>query len=332
MAVRIGVIGAGDFGELHLKILAAHPEAEIAWICVRTPSRTREMAQKYGGKPTGSYEDILKDDTVDAISILTPEQVHYEQVMAALEHGKDVLVEKPVTTDPEEAEKIAAKAAQTGRIVLPAHVCRFIPEYAKVRQYLSEGEGKQPVSVFARRNIPRNRLPLHNRIHPVLMALSHDIDLIISYVKSDPLRVYALERKTEPHLENPDLFWGLIEFSNGCLAALETLWVLPTDARYVDASMEIATKDEVIHVSYPGGGIWIDHHTGYQFPDPGIVDYINGEWIGALRYEIDYFINCVKRQEKPTIVTLEEAIMGIKLARSLIESAGGKGEILLTGD
>lgn len=330
MAVHIGVIGAGDFGELHLKILADHPEVEIAWICVRTSSRAREMAQKYGGKHTVSYEDILKDDSVEAISILTPEQVHYEQVMAALDHGKNVLVEKPITTDPDEAVAIAEKAAQTGLIVLPAHVCRFMPQYAKVRQILSEG-GKQPVSIYARRNIPKNRLALHNRIHPVLMALSHDIDLIISFVDSKPKRVFAMERKTEPGLENPDIFWGLIEFTNGCIAALETLWVLPTDARYVDASMEIATKEEVIHVSYPGSGLWIDHKLGYQFPDPGIVDYINGEWVGALRDEINYFINCVMRREKPTVVTVEEAVMGINLAQSLIQSAGGKGEIWLNG-
>jgi len=332
MTVRIGVVGAGAFGELHLRILADHPEAEIAWICVRTLSRAQEMAQKYGGKPTTSYEDILNDDTVDAVSILTPEKAHYEQIIAALEHRKDILVEKPVTTILEHAEAIAKKTRETDRIVLPAHICRFIPNYAKVRQYLCEGENKQPVSIYARRNIPRERLSLHNRVHPVLVALSHDIDLILAYTKSTPLRVYGMERKTDPNLENPDIFWGMIEFSNGCIAVLETLWVLPTNARYVDASMEIATADEIIHINYPGNGIWIDSQKGFKFPDPGIIDYINGEWIGALSFEINYFINCVKRKEKPSLVTIEEAVMGIKLAQELIQSAGGKGEIWLESE
>ena len=330
MKVRFGVVGAGDFGELHLKILSKHPEAEITWICVRTLSHAKEMAQKYGGKPTNSYKDILEDNTVNAISILTPEQVHFEQAMSALEHNKDVLIEKPIATDPVQAESIAKKASETNRIVFPAHICRFIPIYAKVRQYISEGDTKQIVSIYAKRNIPRNRIILHNRIHPVLMALSHDIDLILTYVRSIPLRIFAMERKTDPHLENPDVFWGMIEFSNGCIAVLETLWVLPTDARYVDASMEIATVNEVIHVNYPGNGIWIDSHEGFKFPDPGIIDYINGEWVGALSHEINYFINCVKNNKKPTIVTIEEAVLGIKLAQALIQSALEKREIIFT--
>lgn len=327
MTVRIGVVGAGDFGELHLKILAAHPGVEIAWICVRTAEVAQAMSHQYGGRPTTSYQDILNDRSVHAISILTPEQVHYEQAIAALEHGKDILVEKPVTMEPEKAEAIAKKAVETGQIVLPAHVCRFMPNYAKVREYLNEGEGRRPVSIYARRNIPKCRLDLHNRIHPVLMALSHDIDLILAYVKSLPRRVYAMERKTKPGLHNPDVFWGLVEFADGCIVALETLWVLPTDARYVDATMEIATVDEVIHVGYPSSGIWLDSREGFRYPDPALVDFINGEWTGALKDEINYFIRCVEQQEKPSIVTIDEAAVGIKLAQTLIRSASEKREI-----
>ena len=324
MTVRVGVIGAGDFGELHLKILSAHPEAEIAWICVRTPERAQKMAQQYGGKPTTVLEDVLRDPEVDAVSVLTPEPVHYEQVMASLEHGKHVLIEKPVTTDPREAAELYEQVKRTGLIVMPAHICRFIPAYAKARDYLT---GKTPVSIHARRNVPRERLPLHNRIHPVLMALSHDIDLILAYVQASPRRVYAMERKTEENLQNPDIFWGMIEFDNGCIAALETLWVLPSNARYVDAVMEIATVDEVLHVSYPAGGVWIDGKDGFSFPDPSLIDCINGEWSGALKDEISYFIKCVQSKEQPEVVTMEDAVKGIKLAHALILSAKDRREI-----
>lgn len=324
--MRIGVIGAGDFGELHLKILKEHPDAEIAYICVRNLERGRAKTEKYGGVLTNRYEDMLEDDTVEAVSVLTPEQVHFEQVMKALEHGKHVLVEKPVTMNPEEAEILAAKAEKKGLIVMPGHTCRFLASFAKARGYLKELQ-REPVSIHARRNIPRERLALHNRVHPVLMALSHDIDLVLSYVESKPTRVMAMERKTDSSLENPDIFWGLVEFENGCIAALETLWVLPTSARYVDSAMEIATTQEVLHVSYPSAGFWVDDAAGFLFPDPALTDVVNGEQAGALKDEIHYFLKCVRARVTPEVVTLNDAANGLRIAQALIRSAGEKKEI-----
>jgi len=326
MTLNFGVIGAGDFGVLHLDIMKDMPDVNIKWICVRNLNNYRHMESEYGAKLTDNLDDVLKDESVNAVSILTPEPLHYEQVLKSLEHGKDILVEKPVTTDPIEAAELAAKVKETGRIVLPGHISRFNPSYAKVRSYLEE-TGQEPVSIHARRNIPRERLALHNRIHPVYMALSHDIDLVLSYVNSTPVRVFGMERKTDPSLENPDIFWGLVEFENGCIVALENLWVLPTSSRYVDAVMEVAMVNEVVHVKYPGDSVWIDRKDGYIFPDPSLNEKINGEWSGALKNQIEYFVKCVVNKRKPTVVTMDDALRGITIAQALIKSAAEKRPI-----
>ncbi|MBE3584419.1 MAG: Gfo/Idh/MocA family oxidoreductase [Limnochordaceae bacterium] len=329
MTLTFGVIGAGDFGERHLQVLAAHPSAEIAWVCDRDAGRAQQMAERYGGRPTTDLAEVLQDPAVQAVSVLTPEHVHCEQVLAALAAGKDVLVEKPVTTSAQEAAALQLKVRETGRIVMPAHISRFIPSYAKAREYLGPQGLGNPVSIHARRNVPRERLALHNRIHPVFMALSHDIDLVLSYVKSEPRRVVAMERKTDPALQNPDIFWGLVEFENGCIAALETLWVLPNSACYVDAAMEIATPGGVVHVRYPSDALWLDLPQGHAFPDPAIFDTVNGEIFGALRDEISYFIRCVERREEPSVVTLQDAVTGLRIAEALVTAARERREVRL---
>lgn len=324
--MRIAVVGAGDFGVLHLKVYDELTDVQIVWICVRHPEKIMDLVEKYHCKVTTRYADILEDDTVDAISILTPEAVHFEQAMQALEHGKHVLVEKPVSFYDDEAKKLAQKAKETGLIAMPGHTCRFIAGFARARAYLEENS-LTPISIHAKRNIPRERLPMHNRTHPVMMALSHDIDLILSYVKSKPKRIIGMERKTEPTLQNPDIFWGMIQFEDGCIAALETLWVLPNSGRYVESAMEIAGINEVIHVNYPSDAIWIDSACGRLYPDPAFFEYVNGEWTGALKSELAYFVRCVNEDKAPTIVSMEEAATGIRIARLLIRSAAEGREL-----
>lgn len=324
--MRIAVIGAGDFGALHLKVYQELPDVEVAWICVRHPEKVAALAQACNCRVTTRYEDILEDGTVDAVSVLTPEHVHFEQAMAALEHGKHVLIEKPVSTDAKEVALLARKAKEKGLVAMPGHTCRFIAGFARARAYLSQ---KQiiPVSIHAKRNIPRERLALHNRTHPVLMALSHDIDLILSYVHVRPQRIFGMQRKTDPSLQNPDIFWGMIQFEDGCIAALETLWVLPTSGRYVESAMEIAGVDEVVHVNYPSDAIWIETAHGRDYPDPAFFEYVNGEWIGALKSELAYFVRCVREGRTPEVVTLEEAAVGVRIAQLLIQSANEGREI-----
>lgn len=318
--MKVGVLGAGDFGVLHLDVLNQLNDVEIGWICVRDTEKIKEFAQKYECKITNDYNDLLNDSSIDAISVLTPEAVHFEQAKKALEYNKHVLIEKPVSIDPREVKILADIAKEKDLIAMPGHTCRFIGSFAMARTYLKD-KNLSPISIYAKRNIPRERLSLHNRTHPVLMALSHDIDLIVSYVQSKPRTVYAIEKKTDTQLVNPDIFWGIIEFENDCIAVLETLWVLPTSAKYVDSVIEIACVNEVIHATFPSSGFWVDTHKGYIYPDPALFERINGQWHGALKDEIEYFCNCVIKKTKPEIVTMEEAVLDIQIANMLIDSA-----------
>ncbi|HHU02502.1 MAG TPA: Gfo/Idh/MocA family oxidoreductase [Christensenellaceae bacterium] len=325
--MKIGVIGAGDFGVLHLEVYNQIKNVEIAWICVRNPEKICGYADKYNCQITNNYNDLLKDPTVEAIGVLTPESVHFEHTIAALEHGKHVLVEKPVSTNVKQVEMIAQKARETGLIVMPGHTCRFINSFARARSYINDNQLK-PVSYFARRNIPRERLALHNRTHPVFMALSHDIDLIISYSSCKPKQIFGMQNKTDPELINPDVFWGMIQFEDNSIATLETLWVLPTSGKYVESYMEIATTEEIVHINYPSDSIWIDKAKGRYYPDPSFFERINDEWVGALRNELNYFIRCVESKTMPNIVTIDEAIVGIRIAQLLIRSAEEKRPLL----
>jgi UDP-N-acetylglucosamine 3-dehydrogenase len=322
MRVGVAVIGAGDFGARHLTVLQAHPGAALRWVCDIRLARARAMAEQFGASGfTADFREVLADPAVDAVFVLTPEHLHAPQTLEALAAGKHVLVEKPAASRPEEADAMAQAAAERGLVLMPGHLNRFVPAIARARQSLQEPGMGEPVSLFARKNIPRARLGLHNRTHPVLMALSHDIDLALWFIGRPALRVFAVERTTQPGLTNPDLFWGLIEFEGGCVAVLESLWMLPNESRYVQAEMEIACPGGIIQTRIPGDGLSVETPAGIVYPDTRTLFFAGGRWQGALYDEIDHFLRAAAGEAGPLVVTMEEAAEGLRVAHALMEAA-----------
>jgi predicted dehydrogenase len=107
--VRIGVIGLGIMGEQYTRIYSAHPLAEVVAVCNRSQPRLDEIADKYGIRARYTdYQDLLNDQSIDAVCIATPDYAHYEPVKAALAAGKHILCEKPFTTELAEADELLA--------------------------------------------------------------------------------------------------------------------------------------------------------------------------------------------------------------------------------
>lgn len=137
----IGVIGAGSISAMHLQSYAANPDVELVAVYDRNVERAEERAAKYGvARAYATLEELLADPKVDAVSICTWNNSHAELAIAALEAGKHVLVEKPLSKTMQEAEAIAAAVERTGKLLQVGFVRRFSANAKLLRQFVDAGD------------------------------------------------------------------------------------------------------------------------------------------------------------------------------------------------
>ena len=321
MSVRVALLGAGEWGQLHASVLANLPGVDLAVVCDPDRSHARKVADPLGADSTGDVAAVIGDASVDAVVIASPEDVHASQAESALRSGKHALVEKPVAQTSDDARHLVHVARETGRVLMPGHILRFVPAYAAVREQLADNTKIH--SVFARRNVPARRFSAHQRTHTALMSLAHDLDLILWYLGAqEPERVYAVERRTLPGTGNPDVFWGIIEFSDGTVACVESLWTIPPGgSRYVDVELELSTDEGFIKVSNPDDVVTLVRDEKTSHPAVSLDLHLGAHRFGALREELLHFVALARGDVKHPLVTIEDAARVIALAEMLIRSA-----------
>ncbi|MDO6658225.1 Gfo/Idh/MocA family protein [Anaerobacillus sp. 1_MG-2023] len=139
--LKIGVIGCGSIAKhRHLPEYAANTQIKIAAVCDIVKTRADETAVLYGAKSYESYEELLQNSEIDAVSVCTPNYLHAPISIAALKAGKHVLCEKPMATSRADAEEMIEEARASGKKLMIAHNQRFVPSHAKARDILASGE------------------------------------------------------------------------------------------------------------------------------------------------------------------------------------------------
>ena len=139
--VRVGVIGTSWYTDfMHLPALQSHPQAELVAICGRNQQRAQEVAAKYGDPKTfNDYRKMIQEQELDAVIISTPNDLHYEMTMAALEAGLHVLCEKPLAMNAGQAWKMFQKADSAGVKHMTYFTFRWAPHYQYLRDLISQG-------------------------------------------------------------------------------------------------------------------------------------------------------------------------------------------------
>ncbi|GGH84395.1 putative dehydrogenase [Pullulanibacillus pueri] len=139
--VRVGVIGCGAIAiRRHLPEYAGLENVDIVAVCDIVPERAEEVAHQYGATAYTDYKELLKDGSIDAISVCLPNYLHAPVSIDSLNAGKHVLCEKPMATSREEAEAMIAAAKENGKKLMIAHNQRFVSSHVKAKQILDSGE------------------------------------------------------------------------------------------------------------------------------------------------------------------------------------------------
>ena len=139
--MKIALAGGGAFGEKHLDGLKLIDDVEVVALVGRTQDKTQAMADKYGiALATTDYEKMLEDDSIDAVILCTPTQMHADQAIKAMDAGKHVEVEIPLADSWADAQAVLKKQQETGLVCMAGHTRRFNPSHQFVKQQIEAGK------------------------------------------------------------------------------------------------------------------------------------------------------------------------------------------------
>ncbi|MFD2528327.1 MULTISPECIES: Gfo/Idh/MocA family protein [Polaribacter] len=207
--LKAGVLGAGHLGKIHLRLLQQSDKYELVGFFDPFKENAEKVAKEFGYKLFDSIEDLIK--AVDVVDIVTPTLSHFECAKLAIENGRHIFIEKPITKTVVEAEAIKTLASQFHIKGQVGHVERFNPAFTAVKDKIDT-----PMFIEAHRLAEFN--PRGTDVPVVLDLMIHDIDIILSVIDSKVKNVNASGISVIS--ETPDIANARIEFENGCVANL----------------------------------------------------------------------------------------------------------------
>ncbi len=207
--VRVGVIGVGSLGRHHGRIYRELEAAELVGVADASEERARTVAESLGCRPFADFRNLLPE--VEAVSLAVPTEAHCEVGVAALEAGVHVLVEKPLTADLAEADRLIEAGRRNRRVLQVGHTERFNPVLQSVLPHLNRPRFFEAhrLGVFVARSLD---------VDVILDLMIHDLDLVLWLVREPirDIRAVGIPVLT-PRI---DIANARIEFQNGCVANL----------------------------------------------------------------------------------------------------------------
>jgi predicted dehydrogenase len=315
--MKIGIVGLGHLGKIHLKLLSESSSFNVSCIFDINNALTKELAAQYQVYGSNSYDDFLKQ--CDAVCVVTPTPTHFELVSKAIKQGKHVFIEKPATPDVNDTKKLISLAREANVIVQVGHVERFNPAFTEAKPYIHN-----PILFDVK------RLACYNvrgtDVSVVMDLMIHDIDLVMSSVKSKIKRIsavgYTMVSKTT------DIVNARLEFENGCVANLTANRVALKNVRDMQISQQngyisvdllnktttICTIEPIVNDNL-NKGLVID--TGESNQHYQIVEtQLSVRPTNAIKAELDCFHESITKKT-PIAVSLNDAEIAILVAQEI---------------
>lgn len=321
----VAIIGGGFISNIHAqcyKNLGIKIEA-MADISEKV---RQEFEEKYNCKTYSSAEEMLENvsDNIDLVDICAPTFLHEEFILLALKHNKHVICEKPLSINLNSVDNIISKLKSSDRYLMVAQVLRFWTEYVKIKEWIEEGifGNIKLVSAMRLAQHPKSEWFYNPKKSGggIFEFHIHDIDFLC-YLFGDVKEVYANGSKDEN--ESWDFINSSIKFKNGISASVQGIFGI-TDNYPFTANIKVigdkATAEYSLSagVNLDSGGKQSNSLILYRKGKEPIIENIKSK--DAYELELEYFIDCVKNNKKPEIVSLDSIKRTIKTINCLIES------------
>ena len=233
--LKVGVFGVGHLGKFHLNNWKEIKEAELVGFYDPNDANAAEVSGKYGLTRYTDIQELL--NKIDAADIVAPTDHHFALCEAAIRAGKHVFVEKPLANSIEEGRQLVNMVKEAGIKMQVGHVERFNPAYLAVKDL-----HLNPMFIEVHRLAQFN--PRGTEVSVILDLMIHDIDIILSLVKSDIRSIYA--SGVAVMTETPDIANVRIEFNNGCVVNLTSSRISMKKMR----KMRLFQKDAYIGIDF----------------------------------------------------------------------------------
>lgn len=316
--VKIGVLGAGHLGKIHIKLLLEIDGFELLGFYDANESTAKKVTEELGIKAFDTIEELI--DAVDAVDIVTPTISHFDCAVKTLKKSKHLFIEKPITNTVEEARKLIGLAEEANVKVQVGHVERFNPAFISTAPFI-----KHPMFIETHRLAQFN--PRGTDVSVILDLMIHDLDIVMSIVKSNIRRISASGVAVVS--DNPDIANARIEFDNGCVANLTASRISLKNMRKTrifqrDAyiSIDFLEKEaEVVRLSTVEGeadplSVTIDLGEGkgqkqIYFEKPEVSPN------NAIKDELSSFLDSIINN-KPTAVSIHDGYNALDIAHQIV--------------
>lgn len=306
--IRVGVVGVGYVGHHHARIYSELQGVELVGVVDINETRLQELGARYRIQLCRDYRDLL--ERVDAVSVAVPTLLHYPIAKEFLEHGVDVLVEKPIAQSLAQADELVEIAGVGDRIFQVGHIERFNGA-VKALETIVRSPGFiecHRLGPFADRNTD---------VDVVLDLMIHDIDIVLNLIKSPVTAVTAVGVPVIS--DQVDIANARLQFESGCVANLTASRVSVERVRRI----RIFQRDTFISLDYSQQEIEVYHRIPGTDPAAATTPTIVKEDIPIdkaepLRVELESFVECVRARKRP-LVSGEDGRDALKVASQIVE-------------
>ena len=318
-ALRIGVIGVGHLGGLHAKMLATIPEATLVGVFDTDQEKARKVAGDNGTTAFATMEELFAQ--VEAVTIATSTTGHFAVAREAIARGIHLFIEKPITQTVDEANQLCALSGAKGLIVQVGHIERFNPAILAL-------EGYTIAPLFIETHRLAQFKPRGTDVAVVLDLMIHDIDLIMTFVKSPVKQIDASGVAVVS--DTVDIANARLQFENGCVANVTASRISQRSMR----KMRLFQPNAYISIDFSEGMAEVFRLLPEDAPDIRgtmvlgemglgknrrkiIYEQPETHEVNALRYELELFVRAVQTGGIP-VVTAEDARRALEVATSIL--------------
>jgi len=307
--IKVSVIGVGFWGRNHVRVLSGLEGVVVEAVYDVNLEVAKAIAERYGCKVADSLKSAIEGS--NAVTVCTPTSTHFEVALKALEMGRHVLVEKPITAKSSEALALIKRAEEKGLLLMVGHIERYNPGFKRLYDYVKSGGLGELMSIRAKRVSSGT-----SRVSDVGVALDlaiHDVDLAMLLAGSTPLRVYSMAgSKVSKH---EDYIYIMMELENGVQGYVEASWLTKRKVRV----MEVTGTEGVAELNY------LSQEVSVRLSDEEFK--LSGPWVEPLKLELENFVNSIRGFEKPAVTGVDgyRALKCVELALEASRIGGPVG-------
>lgn len=310
--LAVGVIGTGFWGENQVRVLRQSRMADLVAICDTDKKRAQEIGTKYGVPWFSDLTKFLRAPNLEAVTVCTPTQTHLKVGLLAIEAGKNLLVEKPMTGEERSADKLVNSARKAGVKLLVGFIERFNPGVKAVKRMLTQGVVGDIIIATGRRVA---RWPIRiGDVGVIKDTAIHDIDAMRYLMEEEVTAVFAQtgSLRTRSYEDYAEI---MLRFDEGTTGFLDANWLTPRKVR----TLIITGSEATISLDYVTQEITLENSQRLIKPF--------SPWAEPLKLELENFIATIinDSQEAPSG---EDALKAIRVCDAALKS--GKSKTLVT--